>query len=97
MALVVVTKPLGLLALVLAIAVRTSSNVMPRLFISVGWSSTRTEGSEPPPTVTWPTPETCEMRCASTVEAMSYICPRVKRSEVSAMISTGASAGFNLR
>jgi hypothetical protein len=37
------------------------------------------------------------MRWASTVEAMSYIWPRVNFSEVSAMISTGASAGFSLR
>jgi hypothetical protein len=65
------------LALVLAIAVRTCSKPMPSLFSTVGLSSTRTAGSEPPPTVTWPTPATCAMRCARTVEAMSYICPRV--------------------
>ena len=88
---------MGRLALVVVIAVRTSSKPMPSLFSSGGFSSTRTAGSEPPPTLTCPTPFICEMRCARLVEAMSYICPRVKRSEVSARIITGASAGFTLR
>jgi hypothetical protein len=59
--------------------------------------STRTAGSELPPTVTWPTPCTCESFCASTVEAASYIWPCVLVSEVSARIMIGASAGFTLR
>ncbi len=44
-----------------------------------GLSSTRTAGSELPPTVTWPTPSTCESFCASIVEAASYICARRQR------------------
>ena len=45
----------------------------------VGLSSTRTAGNELPPTVTWPTPCTCDSFCARMVEAASYICPRVER------------------
>ena len=90
-------KPFGRLALVDVIAVRTSSKPIPSLLRSVGFSSTRTAGSDPPPTVTWPTPFTCDRRCARLVEAMSYIWPGVKSSEVSARIITGASAGFTLR
>jgi hypothetical protein len=52
---------------------------------------------QPPPTLTWPTPFICEMRCARLVEAMSYICPRLSTSDVSERIITGASAGFTLR
>jgi hypothetical protein len=85
------------LALVAVIALLTSSKPMASLLSTVGLSSTRTAGSEPPPTVTCPTPFTCEMRCARLVDAMSYICPGVKRSEVIARIITGASAGFTFR
>src|SRR3954465_438487 len=67
---------------------------MESLFSSVGLSSTRTAGSEPPPTLTWPTPFICEMRCARLVDAMSYICARVYTSDVRDRIITGASAGF---
>ena len=70
---------------------------MPLAASRVGSSSTRTAGSAPPPTVTWPTPSTCESFCASTVEAASYICPRVRMPEVSARIMIGASAGLTLR
>lgn len=45
----------------------------------------------------WPTPSTCESFCASTVDAASYICPRVSALDVSARIMIGASAGFTLR
>jgi hypothetical protein len=61
------------------------------------FNSTRTAGNAAPPTWTWPTPETCDTFCASTVEAASYICPRVSVSEVSERIITGASAGLTLR
>ena len=46
---------------------------MPYCVSALGCSSTRTAGSDPPPTVTSPTPVTCATFCASTVEAMSYI------------------------
>ena len=63
----------------------------------MGLSSTRTAGSELPPTVTWPTPRTCESFCATMVDAASYICPRLMVSEVSVITMIGASAGFTLR
>ena len=40
-----------------------------------GLSSTRTAGSELPPTSTWPTPSTCDSFCGRIVEAASYIWP----------------------
>ena len=60
-------------------------------------SSTRTAGSELPPTLTWPTPEICESFWAMIVEAASYIWPCVIVSEVSVRIMIGASAGLTLR
>ena len=40
-----------------------------------GFSSMRTPGSALPPTITWPTPLTCDSFCAMMVEAASYIWP----------------------
>ena len=85
------------MALVLTMALRTCSSEMPLDASRTGSSSTRTAGSAPPLTVAWPTPSTCESFCASTVEAASYICPRVSRSDVSARIMMGESAGLTLR
>jgi len=62
-----------------------------------GSTLTRTAGSAPPPTNTWPTPSTWESFCWSTVEATSYMAARVTVGEVSARTMTGASAGFILR
>ena len=70
---------------------------MPAWNKASGSSSTRTAGSAAPLMITWPTPSICESCCCSTVLAASYICPRVSVAEVSARISTGASAGFTLR
>ena len=70
---------------------------MPCAFSAVGLSSARTAGSALPPTVTCPTPRTCESFCATTVEAQSYISPRSRVSEVSVSTMIGASAGFTLR
>ena len=70
---------------------------MPARVIAPGLSATRTAGSELPPTLTWPTPFTWAIFCASRVEAASYIWPRVIVSEVSERIMIGASAGFTLR
>ena len=89
--------PFGVLALVAAIAVRTCSRPMPYLFSIDGFSSTRTAGSAPPPTSTWPTPRICESDWAITVEAASYIWPLLSDDEVSARIMIGESAGFTLR
>ncbi len=89
--------PLGRFALVALMAARTSSSPIAYLLSAVGFNSTRTAGSELPPTVTWPMPFTCESFCASMVDAASYIWPRSSVAEVSAMIMTGASAGLTLR
>ena len=70
------TMPLGRLALVAPIALLTSSSPIPYLFSAIGFNSTRTAGSELPPTVTCPMPDTCENFCASMVDAASYIWPR---------------------
>ncbi len=64
------------------------------LFSSVGFTCTRTAGRELPQTSTCPTPSICESFCASTESAKSYICGRPTRSELSANIRIGASAGF---
>src|SRR6266705_122551 len=91
------TEPLGRLALAAACAARTSSSPIAYLLSAVGFSSTRTAGSDAPPTVTWPTPSAWEIFCARMVEAASYISPRSSVSEVSARIMIGATAGFTLR
>jgi hypothetical protein len=57
--------------LALAIARRTSSSAIPYWASAWGCSSTRTAGSDPPPTVTSPTPLTCATFCLSTVDEMS--------------------------
>ncbi len=76
---------------------RTSSSAMPYCDRAFGCSSTRTAGSEPPPTVTSPTPVTCATFCASTVEARSYSWLVVRVFEVSARIMIGACDGLILR
>ena len=67
------------------------------MFRAVGFSSMRTAGSELPPTVTCPTPLTCDSFCAMIVEAASYIWPLVRTGEVSASMKIGESAGFTFR
>ena len=52
------TWPLGRFTLVLLNEFLTSSRPIPYLFNAVGFNSTRTAGSELPPTITWPTPST---------------------------------------
>ncbi len=69
---------------------------MPFSLSAWGLISTRTAGSELPPTVTWPMPLIWESVWAMTLEAASYIWPRLSVSEVSARIMIGASAGFTL-
>ena len=69
--------PFGRLAFADPRNVRRSSRPSPSAFSTVGFTSTRTAGSAPPPTKTWPTPSTCAMRCCRTDEARSYICARL--------------------
>src|SRR5580704_13674067 len=89
--------PLGMLAFAALSTLRTWSRPIPYLFKAGGLSSIRTLGSEPPPTVTWPTPLTCESFCAMIVEAASYIWPLVRTDDVSASMKIGESAGFTFR
>ena len=91
------TRPFGRFAFAAASALRTSPRPMPWALSAVGFSSTRTAGSELPLTVTCPTPCTCESFWATTDEAASYICPCVSVSEVSVSTMIGASAGLALR
>src|SRR5471032_2486696 len=91
------TLPLGKLALEALITWRTCSRLTPYWLSRSGFSSTRTAGNAPPPTVTSPTPVVCNSRCSSSVEATSYICPGVALSEVRLMIKIGESAGLTLR
>ena len=51
---------------------------MPYLNSALGFSSTRTAGSELPPICTWPTPLTCESFCDRMVSAASYSWPGVR-------------------
>src|SRR5580700_7748924 len=62
-----------------------------------GFTSTRTAGSELPPTVTWPTPLTCDSFCANTEEAMSYNCGLGTTSDSSVISRMGWSAGLIFR
>jgi hypothetical protein len=88
---------LGRLTFVSASTRRTSSRPIPYFESAVGFSSTRTAGRELPPTITWPTPSTWASFCWRIVDATSYICPRLKVSEVSPRIMIGASAGLTFR
>src|ERR1700752_976105 len=56
--------PFGVCALAAASVVRTWSRLTFIDSSTRGFSSTRTAGLAPPPTVTWPTPCTCEAICA---------------------------------
>src|SRR5260370_30477823 len=89
--------PFGVLAFELAKTLRTWSRPMPYLFSAGGFSSIRTLGSALPPTVTWPTPVTCDNFCAMMVDAASYIWPLVRTVDVSASMKIGESAGFTFR
>ena len=70
---------------------------MPYLNSALGFSSTRTAGSELPPICTWPMPLTCESFCDRMVSAASYSWPGVRVREVRVRMRTGESAGFTLR
>ncbi len=63
---------------------------------AVGFACTRTAGFCPPLIVTRPTPASCEIFGASRVSASDCTSLSGSTSEVSASVSTGASAGFTL-
>ena len=65
--------PLGTFALDWLRTPRTSSRPMPYLFSVIGFNSMRTLGSVLPPTITCPTPLTCDSFCAMIVDAASYM------------------------
>ena len=56
----------------------------------------RTAGRMPPSTETWPTPVTVARRWAMSVSARSLRSRSETVSEVSASVTTAASAGFTL-
>ena len=89
--------PTGPSGLALMMASRTSSVAIPAFDSATGLSEIRTAGWSAPLTVTSPTPGTCEMRCASTVSATSYIALVEMVFDVSASTNTGAAAGLALR
>jgi hypothetical protein len=63
--------PIGPCALVLAIAVRTSSMDKPMEASAIGLTRTRIAGCSAPFTLTSAMPSTCDRRCATTVSATS--------------------------
>ena len=89
--------PTGPSGLALIMASRTSSVAIPAFDSATGLSAIRTAGWSAPLTVTSPTPGTCEMRCAITVSATSYIALVVSVFDVSASTNTGAAEGLALR
>jgi len=91
------TSPFGRFALAAASADRTSFSPMPWFVSTAGSSSTRTPGSELPPTTTCPTPSTCASFCCRIDDATSYIRLVSRVSDVSARMRTGASAGLTFR
>ena len=74
------------------IASLISSVAIPAFDSATGLSAMRTAGWSAPLTVTSPTPGTCEMRCAITVSATSYIALVEIVFDVSASTNTGAAA-----
>ncbi len=89
--------PLGRRTLPLAMVWRTSSSDTPYCSSCCGCSSTRTAGSELPPTWISPTPDTCDSFCARMVEPMSYSSALSSTSDVSESTMIGAWDGLILR
>ncbi len=88
--------PLAWFTFWLAIAVRTSSRDRPSEATARGLTCTRTAGFWPPLTVTSPTPLNSDSFGARRVSARSSICVVGSVCEVSANVSTAASAGLTL-
>ena len=91
------SEPLGEFEVAVESAVRTSSIDRPTPASAPGSTETRTAGCCPPPTVTWPTPDTCEIFCARMVFAVSKSWAIGSVPDVNATIMMGASAGFAFR
>src|SRR5580704_1895887 len=89
--------PFGRFVFAFPSTARTSSRLSPKLFRSVGFTSTRTAGDEPPPTKTCPTPLIWDTFCWRIVDAASYMSPTVMVGEVSPNCRMGGSAGLFLR
>ena len=89
--------PLGRLVVEALKTLRTASRLTPYLLSAVGFNSTRTAGSDPPPTKTVPTPSNWESFCERMVDAASYMAARLRVSEVRAKMRIGASDGLTLR
>ena len=91
------SSPFGEFALTARSAVRISSRPTPIWLRRLGSTRTRTAGLAPPPTMTWPTPETCESFWARIESAASNRRLTWSVCEVRPRIRIGASAGFTLR
>ena len=89
--------PFGELAVAVESDARTSSIDRPTPASAPGSTETRTAGCCPPPTVTCPTPDTCEIFCARMVFAVSKSWAIGSVPDVNATIMMGASAGFAFR
>ncbi len=88
--------PFAWLVLALEIAVRRSSRPSPSAAICRGFTCTRTAGRWPPDSVTSPTPDSCEIFCATRVSARSCTFGKARLFDVIASVTIGASAGLTL-
>ncbi len=88
--------PLAAFTLAAAIALRTSSSVIPSPTSAVGLAWMRTAGRRPPAMATRPTPLTCESLGARRFSTRSFTRITGSEGELMASVSTGASAGLTL-
>ena len=88
--------PFGPFKLLRVTALRRSSRLKPYEAKAFGLARIRTAGRCPPPILTSPTPEICEIFCASRVSTKSWICAKGRLSETMAKLMIGASAGLTL-
>ncbi len=86
--------PFAVFTLPLLTVVRRSSMFSPYAARASGLALMRTDCLWPPPMLTRPTPGSCEIFCARRVSAKSSTVVSGSVFEVSASVSTGASAGF---
>ena len=88
--------PLAWLTLAAAMALRTSSSDRPSEASSFGLAWMRTAGRRPPAMLTRPTPSTCESLGARRFSTRSCTLITGSEGEITATVSTGASAGLTL-
>ncbi len=86
--------PFGVLTFRFEIVVRRSSRFIPYCASAVGFAWIRTAGRLPPDRLTRPTPAICEIFIARRVSARSCTCVSGSVFDLTASVSTGASAGF---